>query len=664
MNMQSNALRGEYMQSIVDKTMNEIHDDLLTVFGPGAADAFIVKDGKPYYTRDGLEVLESLTFDNRLSETIRTIIYQASRRQGDIAGDGTTTLIMFYTNLYRLFRKYAYCMNLTATELRQVWNNVVALINKELSKNSVEMTDEYLKGMLFTCTQDADLSAKIYHTLKEPILNGAYIIPTKSNIESDFEVETYQQPLIKATRQWALKPIRPVEMNTIIFHCNGMLDIAHSEILYGLGCLNVQDKEGGKKDLTIVILCNGITEATRRSTKELISLIKTKNIDTTIMNNVAIYTLDNYRTMDGNMIEDLSTILTDEEGIGGLVNSLTFESLLYQSLYVATFENFEPIEDLATFDCDLRFIDKIHMMVLRSYRADFDDAEGIRLYKQLGPVAQARYDSLREAIKTEKSTVAKYQYQKRLKTVYGQFIEVQVGSKLLKESQRKYELVLDAIVSSAEAVRYGVLSENSILKTIKVLVNYINDVDMTTPEFKVFYMLTIALGKTAYDLIKNVYPSIDKDICGFSELMTMEGRFFNHTIDGYDYKDSDMIGCIYNMIGYIMASDISLFNLYSKSFLQALPLNPIMETKSVTFSDPDAKTRYDITAKTRYDTAKEVYEKNMIRKVEVDDQEISINTSIVEPVSIMTNIMENSFTPIELALSKTFHVADFMGNYL
>ena len=202
MNIQSNALRGEYMQSIVDKTMNEIHDDLLTVFGPGAADAFIVKDGKPYYTRDGLEVLESLTFDNRLSETIRTIIYQASRRQGDIAGDGTTTLIMFYTNLYHLFSKYAYCMHLTATELRQVWNNVVALINKELSKNSIEMTDEYLKGMLFTCTQDADLSAKIYHTLKEPILNGAYIIPTKSNIESDFEVETYQQPLIKATRQW------------------------------------------------------------------------------------------------------------------------------------------------------------------------------------------------------------------------------------------------------------------------------------------------------------------------------------------------------------------------------------------------------------------------------------------------------------------------------
>lgn len=656
MNMQSNALRGEYMQTIVDKTVNEIHDDLLTVFGPGAADAFIVKDGKPYYTRDGLEVLESLTFDNRLSETIRTIIYQASRRQGDIAGDGTTTLIMFYTNLYHLFRKYAYCMNLTATELRRVWNDVVTVINKELSKNSVEMTDEYLKGMLFTCTQDADLSAKIYHTLKEPILNGAYIIPTKSNIESDFEVETYQQPLIKATRQWALKPIKPIEMNTIIFHCNGMLDIAHSEILYGLGCLNVQDKEGGKKDLTIVILCNGITEATRRSTKELISLIKTKNIDTSIMNNVAIYTLDNYRTMDGNMIEDLSTILTDEEGIGGLVNSLTFESLLYQSLYVATFENFEPIEDLATFDCDLRFIDKIHLMVLRSYRADFDDAEGIRLYKPLGPVAQARYDKLREAIKTEKSTVAKYQYQKRLKNVYGQFIEVQVGSKLLKESQRKYELVLDAIVSSAEAVRYGVLSENSILKTIKVLVEYMNTMDTTTPEFKVCYMLTIALGKTAYELVKNVHPSIDKDICGFGELMVMEGKFFNYTIDRYDHKDSDMIGSIHNMVGYIMASDISLFNLYSESFLQALPLNPIMETKSVTFSDPDAKARYD--------TAKEVYEKNMIRKVEVDDQEISINTSIVEPVSIMTNIMENSFTPIELALSKTFHVADFMGNYL
>ena len=65
-----------------------------------------------------------------------------------------------------------------------------------------------------------------------------------------------------------------------------------------------------------------------------------------------------------------------------------------------------------------------------------------------------------------------------------------------------------------------------------------------------------------------------------------------------------------------------------------------------------------------YGIAEEEYEKQLVRRVEVDDQEISINTAIVEPVSIMTNIMENSFTSIELALSKTFHVADFMGNYL
>ena len=304
----------------------------------------------------------------------------------------------------------------------------------------------------------------------------------------------------------------------------------------------------------------------------------------------------------------------------------------------------------------MHHLDKIKTMLLQQYPVTFDDAEGLRLHKELGPVAQARYDELRKQIEEEKSEVIKYKLQKRLRTVYGQFIEVQVGSKLLKESQRKYELVLDAIVSSAEAVRYGVLSENSILKTIKVLVDYMNTMDTTTPEFKVCYMLTIALGKTAYDLIKNVYPSIDKDICGFGELMAMEGKFFHYTIDGYDYKDSDMIGSIHNMVGYIMVSDISLFNLYSKSFLEALPLNPAMETKSVTFSDPDAKVRYDHT--------KETYAKNQIRKVEIDDQEISINTSIVEPVSIMTNIMENSFTPIELALSKTFHVADFMGNYL
>ena len=104
LNIQSNCIRGSYMRDTVDKTVDEIHDDIVTVFGPYAQDAYIIKDNNPYYTRDGMEVIHSMLFDNELSMYVLTMLYQAVYHQGKTVGDGTTTLAVFYTNLYKTIR--------------------------------------------------------------------------------------------------------------------------------------------------------------------------------------------------------------------------------------------------------------------------------------------------------------------------------------------------------------------------------------------------------------------------------------------------------------------------------------------------------------------------------------------------------------------------------
>lgn len=76
--IQSNSIRGDYMRSIVDKTINEIHDVMVTVFGPNAMDAYITRNQEPYFTRDGKEVISSLKFNNELSMYILKLIYQQS----------------------------------------------------------------------------------------------------------------------------------------------------------------------------------------------------------------------------------------------------------------------------------------------------------------------------------------------------------------------------------------------------------------------------------------------------------------------------------------------------------------------------------------------------------------------------------------------------------
>lgn len=624
MSIQSNALRGEYKDNIITKVINEIHDDIMTVFGPGATDAYITKDGQPYYTRDGLEVLESLTFDNKLAEYIRKMIFQAAYDQGRKVGDGTTTMTMFYTNLYRVMKddEFAYNKVIKAeamSTVRKMWKKVVSDINKKLKERSTTLTESSLMQMLYTCTQDEEFSAKVYSKLKNPILEGAYIIPKKSNIESDLEVTSYMHPLIKATRQFTLRPIKKIEHKTVIFHCNGMLDIVHPETLFGLisiplsrpleiTAINGPTEE--KVYINIVILCNGITEATRRSTKEFVKFLKDHNQDINKYHNIAIYTLDNYRGMTNDSIEDLSTIITEEPGLGGLVNSLTFESNLYQAFDIRAAAG-APIEDLETFDADLHILDKMKSMIVQSYPVEFDDVEGIRIDRDLGPVAQKRYDDLRKEIKEEKSESRKFQLQKRLRTVYGQFIEVEVGSKLLKDSQRKFELFLDMIISAAEGVKYGVLESNSILNVIQITDSMIN--------FDTYADTNTALY---YDILQTIRRAM---------LLT-----FRDMMSGLYYLGDDTEENITWLNELVIGSGIKQFDVTNTSNIKDAMNNTNHEEHSIVVGTDDNG----------------------------NDIKVEFTSQIVEPVTVMSNMLDNSVIMMELANAKTFHIDGFMMNYI
>ena len=56
-----------------------------------------------------------------------------------------------------------------------------------------------------------------------------------------------------------------------------------------------------------------------------------------------------------------------------------------------------------------------------------------------------------------------------------------------------------------------------------------------------------------------------------------------------------------------------------------------------------------------------------IRTISVKDEEgneVSFPMEIVEPIQIMSAILENSTIPMELAMAKVFHVDSFMQNYI
>lgn len=602
--IKSNAFRGDYMHDIVDRTINEIHDELHTVFGPFAQDAYLTMNGQPYYTRDGKETIRLMRFDNELSMYILKLMYQAVAQQGEKVGDGTTTLAMLYTNLYKRVRKKL--VDLDAEDVcfnRKIWNEIITWINTKIKAMAVPLTETDLLQMLFTCTQDDELSAKIYTNLRKPIMEKAFITINKSNVDNDFVVTTHENPTFEVTKQYSIFPVKPREERCTILHCNGMLDLTHAEVILDLMSRIPVDGY----PMTVILLCNGITEATRRTLKDvnrnLNMIAKDKNINEVFKdyNNVAIYTLTKYRSYDAEQLEDISTIITDENGIGGLVNQLTFESMLHQA-----FGNPEaPIEELQTFDCDAALLDKMKTIFCNPYAIEFDEIKGMRLFKHLGPVASARYQQLIKDIDDEKSGVKRVELVKRLRTMYGQFIDVEVGSKLLKDSQRKYELILDAVLSASEGVEKGVLHTNSLFIAHKAAME-VND-----------ELITAAIADSTY------IEYIDVLLCAIEETLN-------------DLVDNGFV------VRLESGDHFGYTSWYDKPGLECFNLNVDLFTKII----PDT-----------------IVEREK-HTVTVNGEELSFEERIIEPVSIITTMLENSSLVMELAHARAFQLEGFMENYI
>lgn len=615
MQIQSTAIKDDFLTEIISRTISDIHDTIKTVFGPYATDAYIKKDDQLYYTRDGKEVLASIGYDNEIARNVRNMIYQAVHRQGTMVGDGTTTLAMLYTNLYdELVMSKDRFTSYNISHLRPVFKEVIKELNDRIKNYTTPLNYNDLKSLVYTCTQDPNLVDLFYSNLKEAILDEAYIVINKSDIDTEFEMTVHENPIIKADKQYSLMPFNDngVVDNVSTYYCKGMLDISDPRTMLGLAAKRLQNQSGQIIPHTILILCHGVNEVTRKTLKEFTAIINDQvkcnpDFDFSSMTNIVIYTLRDYRKFDSEMFEDLVAYLYDVQGVGGIVNALTFESLMYQA-------NVNPdiiggkIENLETFDSDPADLQKLRDIFLDMHTISVDSIEGIRFGKPMGKISENRYKALREEIEAEKSPVKQLELRKRLKMLYGKFIEVEIGSKLLKDSQRTYELMLDAVLSSLEAVRYGALKCNSLLLAYK-------EADLMFKEY-----CKDSYNKYGYYDRNKFAGDIDKAELIFKIKCALEDTL-NDMINNRDPET-----CLCDLIRYQPDYDVKCFNLKRKC---------IKDTLLVDYVDEKIKT-----------------------------PEGEIDPIIVEPVSVITTILENSTIALELATAKLMTTASPVMNFI
>ncbi|MCM1295198.1 MAG: TCP-1/cpn60 chaperonin family protein [Muribaculaceae bacterium] len=608
--MQSNSLRGEFMRNVVDTAVREILADIQCMFGPGASDAFITKNDQIYYTRDGKEVMESLMFDNELANKVHHILYQAAYHQGKNVGDGSTTLMVLYCNLYFRMRKALDSGEIKApiNVVRSRWKVIMDALIEKIKATTVPLTPDTMLSMFYTCTQDPELSAKIFSTLKDAIMAGAHIVPRKSNIATDFNVTTYNRPTVRVTRQFSLRPVKDINPNTVVLYCNGTLDMAHPEVLAAMA--TQMSMIGDRRiDMTYIILCHGITAATRSTIREFTRIIHRNAWDVNSMNNLAIYTMDDAMKMDKEELEDISTIITEDVGIGTLVNSITFEHLLYNVFNVKEFNNDTAIEDLENYDADPHSIDQMRMMCAAPYEVMFDAVDGMAIGKELGPVATERYKNLCQEAEVEKSAIRKASLESRIRKSYGMFIDIEVGSSLLKDSQRKFELILDAIISGSTAAQEDILIGNSVLHALRQahrLDGFNREIDRN-----LIKVITDALLDTMVALVGNCYALDEKFSC---ETMLQRAKDDSYSISDFTLRDGP------------------------EQIWPRADEAPIIEPVDAAFTSPDGS-----------------------------DQILQICPRVVEPFGSISAILTNSILPIEIAMTKVFHLSGktgFMSNYI
>lgn len=608
--MKSNSIRGAYKDAMVDKAIDEIHAAVSTVFGPHATDAYILKESqslnKTYYTRDGKEVLNSLGFDNPVANYVKSILYQAVERQGTKVGDGTTSMAVFYTNLYRELRASNVIKEYSLTYLRRVWKDLISQINTRINAAaSKELTQDTMASMIYTCTQDADLTKMFTEKIADKIESGAYVTINRSDSDDEVTVEVNDKPLIKAELLTTLYRSDTSKFSAVPIFVNGNLDIANIETLDILCNTNF-----GRK-INFLFICSGTSQVTRNTIKDYMLRAKyaADKSNTTVdkmLNNIIIMKIPDFNMYPSEMVEDLSVYLYGTENTVGIVSPITFESLIWQTMKKLSSPDV-TVEALETFDFDPKHIEMMSRALTRECEVEYSEIDGLKLDLPMNDVAEDRYNKLREAIDAEKSTMKKNDLIRRLKSLYGQFIDVRIGSKLLKDSQRKYELMLDAVVSATNAKTFGALRCNSLCVALAATNDQytVYPFDDNSAYVECLTVINSAIANTLCDMAANAVPDINRDLF------------------------CDTANCLLDGVESI-ATDNLKFN-----------LNRSISEYSDFFSCHNTKEDEPITV-----------------------GEFTIKNEIVEPVLIITSILEDSTMMLELACAKMFNIDSFLGNYI
>ena len=549
-NMRSTLITGEYLDNIMDTTLDEIIKALSGIFGPKGTNMFIStsRDNRLYFTRDGKEVFNSLYFDNVLAEQIKNVIGQAVNSQADLIGDSTTTVGLITCHVIKELRETLKNVNFNRFDAKKTAKKIIAELKADilLSAKEIEYGDNAYKSLIYTTTGDTKFIDTILNNIPE--IRSDSIIDVQLNemvAETVFEISGV--PKIKTSLLYSKKPLNKEKneeyyklRNAAVLFVDGSLALSKYQTAGMLSMLSIYGVEN------VVIFCASMDKSTTDTFKhyqnEFIATLPEPVAKA--LSNIVVLRLPEYMNLSRDEIVDLNAIVYDDARDNGINKYFDFEHKIYHALYKIfsgdqvvsqirdkknnpVIDSILTVEDYLVYDGDEELITIIENTLLRVMDIQVSNTETI-LPKMESPAKNSRIEKINEALKNTRSTLDKISLTKRLSRFYSSKIIVKIGAEILASAQNEVELLLDALKASQRALDHGVIYTNGLTLLENLLEEFPYDsVVNNSTKFK----------ETFVDLLQNIIN--DELLNKIYQDTSQYGKIFINDEYHVAYKDEE-----------------------------------------------------------------------------------------------------------------------------
>jgi chaperonin GroEL len=175
----------EYEEKLKN-AMEKVSNFVLSTYGPYGQNILINKNGKSFLTKDGVTVARAISSKDSIESAIIDIIKQTAESTVKEAGDGTTTSILFLSQLLGEIKdllKVTSKNDITPSLVKEKFENLFDKLFAELQKNSKEISSkEDLYKIAYMASNGDKLISELVSDLIDQVgVSGSAVIKTSKS---------------------------------------------------------------------------------------------------------------------------------------------------------------------------------------------------------------------------------------------------------------------------------------------------------------------------------------------------------------------------------------------------------------------------------------------------------------------------------------------------